>query len=127
MFRLRQYSALMMVAVLGLTLATARAQTQPQPLPRLPQDFIFPPVEGSPGQVKFSHATHVNAQHASCTTCHPRLFKILQPGTPADGVAMGHEAMEQERHCGACHNDKAAFGLTDGEKCLACHSVSGPE
>lgn len=100
---------------LGLALATAGlAQT----LPRLPQDFPLPRGEGSPGQVTFSHLTHVDQKRPDCTGCHPALFKILERGTPAEGGPVRHSSMEAGRQCGACHNDKASFGLAN---CPLCH------
>jgi len=105
------------VLALGLALAAAaRAQT----LPRLPGQFLFP-AKGSPGPVVFVHSSHVDQQRPNCLSCHTRLFSILKPGTPTDGLAMGHEQMRQGKNCGACHNGKAAFASTDGTKCMTCH------
>lgn len=103
------------VVTAGIGLATAGlAQT----LPSLPQDFPFPRGEGSPGQVTFSHQSHVDPKRPDCTVCHPALFKILAKGTPAEGGPLGHPAMERGRQCGACHNGTAAFGL---DNCPLCH------
>ncbi len=100
---------------MGIALATAGlAQT----LPRLPQDFSFPRGEGSPGQVTFSHQSHLDQKRPECTGCHPALFKILARGTPAEGGPIRHSRMQAGRQCGACHNDKAAFGL---DNCALCH------
>lgn len=102
-----------------VTLAIALATLGPaQTLPRLPQDFPFPRGEGSPGQVTFSHQSHLDPKRPDCTACHPALFKILTKGTPAEGGPLGHSAMEGGRQCGACHNGKAAFGL---DTCPLCH------
>ncbi len=120
----RRNSRMILLGVVGLALATMAGA---QVLPRLPEEFIFPAVDGSPGQVKFVHRTHLEGRRADCTTCHPGLFKILSAGATADGATMGHEPMDEGRHCGACHNDKAVFGFGESEKCLACHSVSGSE
>lgn len=101
--------------VLGIALATAGlAQT----LPRLPKDFPFPQGDGSPGQVTFSHLTHIDQKRPDCTVCHPALFKIVEKGTPAEGGPIHHSSMQAGRHCGACHNGKAAFGL---DNCPLCH------
>jgi c(7)-type cytochrome triheme protein len=102
---------------LGLALATA---ARAQPLPRLPGEFVFP-AKGSPGPVVFDHRSHVDLQRPNCTSCHPGLFSILKPGTPADGLAMGHKQMQRGKQCGACHNDKAAFASSGGTKCMTCH------
>jgi c(7)-type cytochrome triheme protein len=88
-------------------------------MPRLPRDHAFPRRGQSPGAVTFSHASHVDARRADCTTCHPRHFRILAPGQTAAGVPVTHRDMEQGRQCGACHDGKAAFGLKD---CETCHS-----
>ena len=102
-----------------VTLAIAFATLGPaQTLPRLPQEFRFPQGEGSPGQVTFSHQSHVDSKRPDCTACHPALFKILTKGTPAEGGPLGHAAMERGRQCGACHDRKAAFGL---DTCPLCH------
>jgi len=102
-----------------VTLAIAFASLGPaQTLPRLPVDFAFPRGDGSPGQVTFSHQSHVDPKRPDCTTCHPALFKILIKGTPAEGGPLGHAAMERGRQCGACHDGKAAFGL---DNCPLCH------
>jgi c(7)-type cytochrome triheme protein len=101
--------------VLGIALsAAALAQT----LPRLPQDFILPRGQGSPGTVTFRHQTHVDAMRPDCTMCHPALFKILESGVPFEGGSIGHASLQTGRQCWACHNDKAAFGPGS---CPACH------
>ena len=113
----------LVTVALGVALATTgRAQT----LPRLPEEFSFPLGEGSLGRVVFSHRTHVDPQKPECTTCHPALFKILAQGSPTDGEAIGHEEMERGRHCGACHDGKAAFGPDDSDRCMTCHRGSEP-
>ncbi len=103
------------IVALGIGLATLGVA---QTLPRLPQDFVFPHGEGSPGNVTFSHQTHVDQKKPECTACHPALFKILEKGNPAEGGPIQHAEMERGRQCGACHNGKAAFGLDD---CQFCH------
>ena len=123
MASIRQHSWTVLLVAFGAALATAgRAQT----LPRLPEDFLFPASESSPGPVRFSHTTHVDGQQPSCTACHPSLFRILAPGSPADGAPMVHEEMERGKHCGACHNGNAAFAQSDAEKCMSCHGASEP-
>lgn len=103
------------MVLLAMMLATAGlAQT----LSRLPQDFPFLRGEGSPGQVIFSHRSHVDQKRPDCTGCHPALFKILEKGTPAETGPIGHSRMEAGRQCGACHNGRAAFGL---DSCPLCH------
>jgi c(7)-type cytochrome triheme protein len=103
------------IVAAGVGLATAGLA---QSLPRLPKDFPFSQGAGSPGQVTFSHLTHVDQKRPDCTGCHPALFKLLQKATPAEARTIDHSSMEAGRHCGACHNGKAAFGL---ENCPVCH------
>jgi cytochrome c7-like protein len=110
-------------------------------LPNLPKDMGLGQHDGSPAKVTFSHDSHVDAKRPACTGCHPATFKILKTGssvspagpsadrastaTPARGVigmtrgdSISHAAMDAGRYCGACHNDRAAFGL---DKCDLCH------
>lgn len=91
----------------------------PQTLPRLPEKYTFARADGSPGQVTFNHRSHVKQTRPDCTACHPALFKILEKGSPAGGaLTIRHSEMQKGHQCGACHNDKAAFGLMN---CPACH------
>ena len=98
-------------AVLATTLFAAE-------LPRLPKDYVFPQGADSPGKVTFSHQSHVDQSKPDCTTCHPKLFKMLKPGSTADGTPIVHAKMEKGRQCGACHNGKDAHGFDD---CTTCH------
>ena len=88
-------------------------------MPRLAKEYTFPKTGKSPGKVTFNHESHVSVKDADCTQCHPRLFRILEPGQTADGAPIRHEAMAAKRQCGVCHDGKAAFGLKD---CETCHS-----
>lgn len=116
----RHYRWIPCVGMIVFGFVLARAGTDLR-LPRLPEDFVFTAKEGSLGPVVFRHRTHVDVQRPNCTTCHSRLFKILTPGAPADGLAMSHDQMLGGKQCGACHNGKAAFDFNDGDKCMACH------
>ncbi len=89
-------------------------------MPNLSKAYTFPKSEKSPGKVMFNHDSHVSVEAADCTKCHPRLFKILEPGQTTDGAPIKHEAMKAKRQCGACHDGKAAFGLD--KDCENCHS-----
>ena len=82
---------------------------------RLPPDLTYSKAEGSPGRVIFSHQLHV-AVSEKCTACHVSLFRMLTPTRTAT-----HGEMEAGRSCGACHNDKMAFGPTDAAACSRCH------
>ena len=86
---------------------------------KLPADKPLPQSPDSPGVVKFSHASHVDAGKPSCTTCHPKPFQILGgDGAKKAATPIKHEDMEAGRSCGVCHDGKAAHGLDD---CTACH------
>lgn len=86
-------------------------------LPRLPKDYAFPQSPDSPGVVVFSHQSHLDAARPSCTECHPKLFRMLSPGTPAGSAKVLHKEMEAGQQCGACHNGKDATGFEDCETC----------
>ncbi len=86
-------------------------------LARLPPDFTFPPSDGSPGKVTFSHSSHVDPKAPGCTNCHPKAFKTLEKGATADGQPIRHAVMEKGGQCGACHG-KGAFGF---DSCDLCH------
>ena len=99
------------------------ADTVPQladVMPRLAKAYTFPQAEKSPGKVTFNHDSHVSAKDADCTKCHPRLFRILEPGMTADGAPIRHETMKARRQCGVCHDGKAALGID--KDCDNCHS-----
>jgi c(7)-type cytochrome triheme protein len=100
------------LSALVATLATGAG------LPRLPQDYAFPQSPDSPGVVVFSHQNHVDAARPSCTSCHPRLFRMLTPGSTAAGAKVVHKEMEAGHQCGACHNGKDATGF---DNCETCH------
>jgi c(7)-type cytochrome triheme protein len=88
-------------------------------MPKLAKEYTFPQTGKSPGKVTFNHESHVSVKDADCTQCHPLHFRILEPGTTADGAPIRHESMAAKRQCGVCHDSKAAFGLKD---CETCHS-----
>ncbi len=44
----------------------------------------------------------------------------LVAGTTGDGKAITHDAMNKGHACGACHNNKTAFGFDD---CTLCHRI----
>jgi c(7)-type cytochrome triheme protein len=115
--RNRHVGTVLVAATIVCLLATATVVAQGR-LPKLPQPFTFAQVGDSPGKVTFNHTSHVDEKTPACTGCHPRLFKILKAGTPADGKNITHDAMKQGRACGACHDGKKSFGFDD---CTTCH------
>jgi len=65
---------------------------------------------GGAGKVTFSHKFHTEAY--GCKECHPRLYKPAK-GNPTVTMA----EMEKGKSCGACHDSKTAFSVSDCEKC----------
>jgi c(7)-type cytochrome triheme protein len=101
----------------GFTIVfTALALTQG--LPKLPADVALPQGKDSPGKVVFSHATHVDQAKPDCTTCHPKLFKLVNPQVVNGTEHLLHAKMEKGAQCGSCHNGKGARGFDD---CTMCH------
>jgi c(7)-type cytochrome triheme protein len=89
-----------------------------QGLPRLPADLTLPQAKDSPGKVVFSHATHVDQAKPECTTCHPKMFKLVNPQLARGAERLVHAKMEKGAQCGSCHNGKDARGFDD---CTMCH------
>ena len=87
-------------------------------LPKLPKDLPLPQAADSPGQVVFSHVSHVDSAKPACTSCHPKLFKMLSRGTATPAGTITHASMEKGQQCGVCHNGKDAHGFDD---CASCH------
>ncbi len=69
---------------------------------------------GSAGAVVFRHATHDTAE-IRCSTCHTRLFPFRR------ATDVSHAAMREGRQCGACHDDRRAFGTEAEANCRHCH------
>jgi c(7)-type cytochrome triheme protein len=62
------------------------------------------------GKVAFSHAGHLRTMQ--CNSCHSKIFKAA----PNPRTTMAQ--MEKGKSCGACHNGKGAFKVSE---CLKCH------
>jgi len=102
--------------VLGAIFAASTALAASK-LQKLPSDYVFARGEGSPGPVMFSHQSHVDAAKPSCTTCHSKMFRILEAGRTTSRDPIRHDRMEKGAACGACHG-KTAFGF---DSCDLCH------
>lgn len=63
------------------------------------------------GPTNFSHKVHLKVP--DCAKCHPKLYSPNQKN-----ARVGMTAMEKGKSCGACHNAKQAFALTE---CSGCH------
>ncbi len=88
---------------------------------KLPADYEIPVGKSYFGKVIFRHTTHVDDKTPNCESCHPALFRLLEPGKPATG-AWSKQAMYEQKQCGACHNGTDAFGVDDPESCTWCHT-----
>ncbi|MDZ7290252.1 MAG: Ni/Fe-hydrogenase cytochrome b subunit [candidate division KSB1 bacterium] len=87
---------------------------------RIPDDFVYPLGEGSPGAVTFSHQSHVYIKgQPDCTPCHTGLFEILK-ADQSKPKPLTMAAMYEGQSCGKCHNGKDAFSAE--ENCEACHT-----
>ena len=99
--------------------APSPAAKEPTEL-RLPPDLEYKGAADGPGVVVFRHTTHVALTENNCLACHnppDPIFKILRPGRHTS-----HEEMDAGKTCGACHDGKKGFGITDTENCQNCHS-----
>lgn len=106
-----------MLVLSGILLAAGLAGAQG--LPKLPADLALPQTGDSPGQVVFSHASHVGMQpKADCTACHPKLAPILKAKKAGTRQAITHDRMVKGQSCGGCHDGTAARGFDD---CTMCH------
>jgi len=72
-----------------------------------PKEVVFKVKETGP--TVFSHANHVEMY--SCGSCHTKLYSLA----PNKRVSMA--AMEKGKSCGACHNAKDAFAVSQCDKC----------
>lgn len=85
----------------------------------LPEDYLFPSSEDSPGQVTFSHETHVMMQETpSCATCHHTTWSLEQSAMPLNGE-LSYERVHEGDLCSSCHDGEQAFAVDDS--CDACH------
>ena len=68
------------------------------------------------GKVVFSHTSHLakEPQKNNCRACHDAIYDLKKP------VRFSMADMEQGKSCGACHDGKGAFKLSE---CVKCHPV----
>ena len=83
------------------------------------------PPEDAPQDI-FSHAHHVADQQLPCADCHPRPFMKQRDTARAKGE-FNHQAFDQGRACGSCHNDSFAFSTAEKRDCERCHKNGVPE
>jgi c(7)-type cytochrome triheme protein len=119
-----------LVLVLGYTGIRLRAPSAPLPASDPSQidisrgmgqfnvaDVVFDKTPESPGKVTFRHASHVDTERPSCSSCHTEQFKMVRwDATPVEELDM-----HDRRYCGACHDGQKAFDLKSGDNCSTCH------
>jgi c(7)-type cytochrome triheme protein len=78
----------------------------------MPETVRIKPLEDRPAPpaARFSHWSH-NQYH--CYSCHPSVF-------PKKNKGFTHEEMEAGKFCGACHDGKRSWSLSDAD-CGLCH------
>jgi c(7)-type cytochrome triheme protein len=84
---------------------------------RLPAEILYEKTVGPDSAVAFRHDTHVALAGQKCTGCHPQLFRMLKPVRRAS-----HRVMRRGGSCGACHDGRRAFGISDPGSCASCHA-----
>jgi c(7)-type cytochrome triheme protein len=88
---------------------------------RLPADYAFPVSDDSPGEVVFSHETHVGSQVSpDCSTCHQFLFSMEERGKPISGQVT-YDRVHEGDLCGRCHDGTTAPSVENN--CQNCHSL----
>lgn len=68
----------------------------------------------------FSHRVHAIELDLDCNECHPDTFKKKRGAAEAAGDYT-MKSLEKGMYCGTCHNDDAAFGVTEPDTCITCH------
>jgi c(7)-type cytochrome triheme protein len=81
-----------------------------------PRDVAYKPA--GVNEAVFSHAVHITKLNGKCKECHNG--KVITANEKPVTMAQ----MEKGRTCGACHNGKRAFAVTDN--CGACHKGMQP-
>jgi c(7)-type cytochrome triheme protein len=75
------------------------------------KEITYPVKETGP--TSFSHTSHLEV--ARCEACHPKIYSPNRKNKP-----VGMAAIEKGKSCGACHNAKQAFSVSE---CAKCHPV----
>jgi len=78
-----------------------------------PKEVVFKVKETGP--TVFSHSKHVEMY--KCNSCHTKLYAI------GANKAVSMAAMEKGKSCGACHNAKEAFSVSECQKCHPVHDI----
>jgi c(7)-type cytochrome triheme protein len=106
------------LALPALALAVCTGVIGAQGMPKLPDPLPLAKSADSPGQVTFTHLTHVDAAKPNCVACHPKDFGLLGSRGGAK-TPITHANFEQGRQCARCHDGKQAFAIEDD--CANCH------
>jgi c(7)-type cytochrome triheme protein len=99
-------------------LQATQSQARPGPLTHLPDPYRFAGSQDSPGEVVFSHESHVDRDAPRCGACHAAKFLINTPGTPYRGE-LSYERIHEGDLCASCHDGQKTFGVD--EDCSFCH------
>ena len=118
--RVHGLHALAGIAIVLLCPAAIAAGVPAAPPPvelKLPPPIVYEKAVGAERAVVFRHETHVALAGNKCAGCHPRPFRMLTAVR-----ATSHAAMREGGACGACHEGRTAFAITDSTLCSRCHT-----
>ena len=90
----------------------------------LPEDFVYPQGEDSPGEVTFSHDSHVDTSNPNCNVCHKGATFSFNLTPVAEKPKLDYDTIHTSgAHCNQCHNGTDAFNTVDEEEenCMYCH------
>lgn len=83
------------------------------------------PVRGSEWakaySINFNHQEHVRKGNMNCATCHSVLAGAARGKQVTAPAPSMHFPPARGLSCGACHNNKRAFGPPDFADCKRCH------
>jgi len=118
----RAFRYFVLAPLAALAIGSAPVQVKLASLPpgvdvALPADVVFDRMVGPDSAVVFSHMTHARIEGYRCSTCHPKLFRILAPTRH-----ISHLVMDQGASCGTCHDGKHAFDVRAKQSCGSCHN-----
>jgi c(7)-type cytochrome triheme protein len=71
--------------------------------------------------VNFSHREHLSGRNMNCATCHTVQRGSAHGRQVTAPLLSMHFAPAGHMSCGACHNNKRAFGPPDFADCKRCH------
>ncbi len=69
------------------------------------------------GPAEFSHYRHLEILGNNCPSCHNEIFHIVT----SKNLDFSMADMEKGKSCGACHDGKKAFTVSDN--CDTCHQM----